>query len=82
MNYQNEIRNFIHQNLSISEDNIEFSDDDNFFKLGFVNSLFAMKLVNFVEQKFGIEVENEDMDLKNFSTVNNLMALIHKKVNV
>jgi len=82
MNYQNEIRNFIHQNLSISEDNIEFSDDDNFFKLGFVNSLFAMKLVNFVEQRFGIEVENEDMDLKNFSTVNNLMALIHKKVNV
>ncbi|MCM3290558.1 acyl carrier protein [Paenibacillus sp. MER 180] len=82
MNYQNEIRNFIHQNLSISEDNIEFSDDDNFFKLGFVNSLFAMKLVNFVEQKFGIEVENEDMDLKNFSTVNNLLALIHKKVNV
>lgn len=82
MNFQNEIRNFIHQNLSISEDNIEFSDDDNFFKLGFVNSLFAMKLVNFVEQKFGIEVENEDMDLKNFSTVNNLMALIHKKVNV
>ncbi|EPY11878.1 MULTISPECIES: acyl carrier protein [Paenibacillus] len=82
MNYQNEIRNFIHQNLSISEDNIEFSDDDNFFKLGFVNSLFAMKLVNFVEQRFGIEVENEDMDLKNFSTVNNLLALIHKKVNV
>lgn len=82
MNYQNEIRNFIHQNLSISEDNIDFSDDDNYFKLGFVNSLFAMKLVNFVEQKFGIEVENEDMDLKNFSTVNNLMALIHKKVNV
>lgn len=82
MNYQNEIRNFIHQNLSISEDNIDFSDDDNYFKLGFVNSLFAMKLVNFVEQKFGIEVENEDMDLKNFSTVNSLMALIDKKVNV
>ncbi|EPY06544.1 acyl carrier protein [Paenibacillus sp. E194] len=82
MNYQNEIRNFIHQNMLISEDDIDFSDDDNYFKLGFVNSLFGMKLVNFVEQKFGIEVENEDMDLKNFSTVNSLLALIHKKINV
>lgn len=82
MNYQTEIRRFIHQNLSISEENKNFSDDDNYFQLGFVNSLFAMKLVNFVEQKFEIEVENDDLDLENFSTINNLIALIHKKVSV
>lgn len=80
MDYRSEIRNFILSNLSIQEDEVEFSDDDNYFEKRFVNSLFAMKLVNFVEQKFGIEINNDELDLQNFSTVNNLLALIHSKV--
>ena len=28
------------------------TDDDNYFELRFVNSLFAMSLVDFVERKF------------------------------
>lgn len=79
MNYRNEIRNFIIDNLSITDDDVVFSDDDNYFQLRFVNSLFAMKLVNFVEQKFEIEIDNDDLDLKNFSTINNILALISKK---
>lgn len=79
MDYRNEIRDFIGQNLSIEDDGATFSDDDNYFELRFVNSLFAMKLVNFVEQKFGIEIENDDLDIKNFSTINNIVALINKK---
>ncbi|MCK4258162.1 MAG: acyl carrier protein [Halanaerobiales bacterium] len=78
MDYQEEIRCFIGENLAIDE-HIELSDDDNYFELGFVNSLFAMKLVNFVEQKFEIEIENDELDLNNFSTINNLMSLINKK---
>ncbi len=79
MDYREEIKRFIMENLSIDDDSVEFSDDDNYFQLRFVNSLFAMKLVNFVEQRFEIEIENDELDLKNFSTVNNLMALINKK---
>jgi len=80
MDYKDEIRKFIGDNFNIDDDNVEFSDDDNYFQLRFVNSLFAMKLVNFVEQKFEIEIENDELDLKNFSTVNNIMALINKKL--
>lgn len=80
MDYRNEIRQFIMNNLSIDQDNVEFSDDDNYFELRFVNSLFAMKLVNFVETTFEIEIENDELDLKNFSTVNNILALVDKKL--
>ena len=81
MDYRNEVRNFITDNLSIADEDIVFSDDDNYFELRFVNSLFAMKLVNFVEQRFEIEIENDDLDLKNFSTINNILALIQKKTS-
>jgi methoxymalonate biosynthesis acyl carrier protein len=80
VNYRNDIREFIKENLSIGHDGVEFSDNDNYFALGFVNSLFAMKLVNFVEQKFGVEIENDELDIQNFSTLNNLLDLMNKKL--
>ena len=79
MDYRSEIRNFITDNLSVSDEEIIFSDDDNYFELRFVDSLFAMKLVNFVEEKFDIEVDNDDLDIKNFSTVNSILALVLRK---
>jgi len=44
----------------------EIAEDDDIFKLGFVNSMFAIQLVNFVEHEFAIEIDNEDMELDNF----------------
>jgi acyl carrier protein len=73
------IRNFIESNLVVFDEESEFGDSDNIFKLGIVNSLFAMKLLNFVEQEFSIKVENEDMDIANFSSVDNIVNLIIRK---
>lgn len=78
MNYKNEIREFINSNLSVDE-KVEFSDDDNYFQLRFVNSLLAMKLVNFVESEFAVKLENDDLDIENFSTINNLASLVEKR---
>lgn len=57
----------------------ELLDDEDIFSLGFVNSLFAMQLVMFIEKEFGIQVANEDMDLKNFSSINSISQLIEDK---
>ena len=44
-------------------------DDQDIFALGFVNSLFALELVMFIEKTFGFQVPNEDIKLDNFRTV-------------
>lgn len=59
--------------------NIELQDDQDFFALGFVNSLFAMQLVLFVENELGVSVANEDLDIDNFRTVNAIMQLVERK---
>ncbi|OYD09087.1 acyl carrier protein [Paludifilum halophilum] len=79
MELQAKVRSYIENNLVVFEENVQFSDDDNIFERGFVNSLFAMKLLNYIEQDFGITVDNEDLDIANFSTVNNIVSLIEKK---
>lgn len=72
------IRTFLNRFFKQSE----IGDDDNFFELGFVNSLFAMQLVMFVEKEFNIEIDNEDIDMKNFSTINNIGKIIMKKLEI
>jgi methoxymalonate biosynthesis acyl carrier protein len=59
--------------------NLDVLDDQDIFAMGFVNSLFAMQLVLFVENEFGIAVENEDLDIDNFRTINAIASLIERK---
>ena len=56
-----------------------FQDDDDLFRGGYLNSLFAMELVLFVEKEFSIRIGNEDLHLDNFRTVNALAALVDRK---
>lgn len=57
----------------------ELGADEDIFALGFVNSLLAMQLVSFVEKEFGVRVENEDLDLDNFRTINAIAGLVERK---
>ena len=79
MELKEKIRQFIEANLVVFEDEAEFTDSDNIFEMGFVNSLFAMKLVSYIEQEFAIEVDNEDLEISNFSSVDRIAAYIENK---
>jgi len=76
---EREIKAKIKQFLARFFQNYDLQDDEDIFALGFVNSLFAMQLVLFVEQEFQISVDNEDLDLDNFRTVDALANLIRRK---
>jgi acyl carrier protein len=79
MDLNKNVREFINENLLVFDDDAEFSDSDNIFELGFVNSLFAMKLVAYVENTFKIKVENTDLRLDNFNSVDNIVKFINSK---
>jgi acyl carrier protein len=55
--------------------------DADIFALGFVNSLFAMELVLFVEREFGMTVEDDDLDMDNFRSINALSRLVARKTS-
>ena len=79
MELKEKIRQFIEANLVVFEDEADFTDSDNIFEMGFVNSLFAMKLVSYIEQEFGIEVDNEDLEISNFNSVDRIVGYIENK---
>ncbi len=58
---------------------LELADDQNIFATGFVNSLFVMQLVLFVESEVAVTVEDEDLEIENFSTIGAIDALVTRK---
>jgi acyl carrier protein len=59
--------------------NHDLQPQEDIFALGFVNSLLAMQLVAFVEKEFGVRVEDEDLDLDNFRSIQAISNLVAKK---
>ncbi|MYT77489.1 Acyl carrier protein [Streptomyces sp. MnatMP-M77] len=57
----------------------EVGPDDDYFALGLVDSLFALELVTYVEDRFELTVEVEDLDLDSFRTAGRLTAFVHAK---
>ncbi|WP_375491410.1 acyl carrier protein [uncultured Nostoc sp.] len=60
----------------------DLQPDEDIFALGFVNSMFAMQLVLFVEQEFQITIENDDLEFENFRTINSIVNLIERKTTI
>jgi methoxymalonate biosynthesis acyl carrier protein len=72
------IRHFIQANMDAFYDGEELADTDNIFEMGFVGSLFAMQLLQFIEKEFEVQVADEDIILEHFSSVENMLGLVDK----
>lgn len=57
----------------------DLADDEDIYATGVINSLLAMQLVMFVESEFGLTVEDEDLEIDNFRTVDAIASFVRRK---
>ena len=69
------IREFLGQYFHIGG----ISDSEDIFSLGFVDSMFAMQLVLFLERTFDVQVEDDDLVMDNFKSVDSMTAFLARK---
>jgi len=60
----------------------DLKDGDDIFALGFVNSLFAMQLVAWLEKEFAVTVADKDLDIQNFNSIDAITGFISRKTVV
>lgn len=73
------IRAYIDKNLTVFDDDYTLGNDDAIFELGFVDSVFAIQLVCFLEEQIGVSVLDTDLNIDNFSSVNRIVEFVHSK---
>jgi len=77
---EEQVKKKIKQYLKRFAKGSQLEDDKDIFALGYVNSLFAMQLVLFVEKEFNFLIRNEDLNLDNFRTINSLSNFVMSKL--
>lgn len=61
-------------------DTSSLADSDDIFAAGYVNSLFAMQLIAWIEKEFKIAIEDEDLQLKNFNSIDAISGFVNQKL--
>ena len=59
----------------------QLEDETNIFERGFVNSLFAMQLVLYIENEFYIQVDNDDLNMDNFKSIHDIVHFVQRKLH-
>lgn len=54
-------------------------DQDDLFAGGFVNSLYLVSLLNFVQGEFGVVLDEEDFDMANFRSIQAVLDFVARK---
>lgn len=79
MEIQAQVKDYIAQNLLFSDDGFGYNDDASFLEEGIVDSVGIMELVLFIEENFGLSVDDEDLTPDNFDSVNKLASYIKRR---
>ncbi len=59
--------------------NADFAGSSNYVEEGLLDSLQVLELIDFLCDKFGVNIEPEDIDPDNFATIDAIMDFLGKK---
>jgi acyl carrier protein len=76
-----EIRNFIVETFLFGADASMLEDSDSFMQNGIVDSTGILEVTGFIEEKYSIQIENEEMTPANLDSIDNLVNFIARKSN-
>lgn len=79
MNIQADIEKFILEDLlSGSRDSI--AADEQLFSTGTLDSLGTLRMITFLEERYGLQIKDGELGDDNFATVNSICAFVEKKL--
>jgi acyl carrier protein len=78
-NIENEVYGFI-QNTFPASQAMELQSGDSLLDMGVIDSTGVLELVAYLEEHFGIKVEDEEMIPDNLESINNIALYVEKKL--
>ena len=79
MSVEQKIRDYILDNYLFTDDQSALSSEDSFLDKGIIDSTGIMEVIFFLEEEFGVQVEDDEMVPENLDSVKNIVAYIDRK---
>lgn len=76
---RNQMRGFIEENFLYLRPDVELGDGDDFLALGVIDSLGFVELVEEVQSRFGIAIEDIEITEENFGSIDAIAGYVERK---
>jgi acyl carrier protein len=76
---EREIRAFLADVFFLGDDPADLPADDSLIDSGIIDSNGVLELVDFLEQEYGILIQDEEMIPENLGSVNNIVSFVTRK---
>jgi acyl carrier protein len=74
-----EMREYVEENFLYLHPGIELKDDNDFLTLGIVDSLGFVELVEEVQSRYGVTVEDVEITQENFGSIDAISGYVERK---
>lgn len=79
MSVESRIRDYILENYLFTNDQSMLGSDDSFLQKNILDSTGMLEVIYFLEDEFGIKVQDEEMVPENLDSVNRIVGFLAKK---
>jgi acyl carrier protein len=81
MNIEATIERFIVDELMMGNGQTKIDPDQSLISSGVVDSLALLRLITFIEEQFGVVVEDDEVIPDNFQSINVMKGLVEQKLH-
>lgn len=75
-----ELRQFVVDNFLLGQDDVALTDDMSFLDLGIVDSTGVLELVSFLERRYALKLDDEDLVPENLDSIDNLVGFLERRL--
>jgi acyl carrier protein len=81
-NHESDLRQFIVENFLFGREDTPLGASDSLLALGIIDSTGVLELVVFLEQKYHITVEDEELVPENLDSIDRLLQFLRRKIEM
>ncbi len=81
MSVESKVREYIAENFLFASDTADLPNDGSFLDMGIIDSTGILEIIFFVEEEFGIKVQDNEMLPENLDSVNNIVRFVEARQN-
>lgn len=82
MDLASEIRNFIVENFLFGDSTAQLGEDESLLQKGLIDSTGILEVVSFIEEKFGITVQDDELVPDNLDSIGAIANYVMRKQGV
>ena len=77
---EQEVRQFLRDNFPLSADGVTLDREDSLIEVGVIDSTGVLELIGFIEERYEVEIADEEVLPENLDSIANITRFVGAKV--